>query len=107
MFCLLDNEKKLNLKLFAATDVVNVMDSGLAGSYNVNAITGVAGTPDPVNNNLAPDVKEFYGKATEKTKEVYADASVKAKEAFAAAKEGVVEAADKTKSKIQDLAGKK
>ncbi len=60
MFCLLDNEKKLNLQFFAATDVVNVMDSGLAGSYNVNAITGVAGAPDPVHNNLAPEVKEFY-----------------------------------------------
>ena len=59
MFCLLDNKERLNLQFFAATDVVNVMDSGVQGSYNVNAITGEAG-PVSKDNNLTPEVKEFY-----------------------------------------------
>ena len=62
MFCLIDNKEKLNLQFFAATDVINVTDSGLPGSYNVNGLTGEPG-PVSADNNLKPTVKQFYDTA--------------------------------------------
>ncbi len=53
--------KKLNLQFFAATDVINVTDSGVPGSYNVNGITGQAGPVSP-DNNLAPEMKIYYNR---------------------------------------------
>ncbi len=52
-------DMKLDLQFFAATDVINVLDSGTPGIYNVNAITGAAGTPNPPDG-LKDEGKEFY-----------------------------------------------
>ena len=51
---------KFDLQFFAATDLINVLNSGTPGSYAVNGITGEARTPNPVDNDLNPEIKDFY-----------------------------------------------
>ena len=50
---------KFDLQYFAATDLINVLNSGTAGSYAVNGETGAARTPN-ADNNLSPEIKDFY-----------------------------------------------
>ena len=51
---------RFDLQFFAATDLINVLHSGTQGSYAVNGITGEARTPNPVDNDLDPEIKDFY-----------------------------------------------
>jgi len=51
---------KFGLQFFAATDLINVLHSGTPDSYAVNGITGEARNPNLIDNDLSPEIKDFY-----------------------------------------------
>ena len=51
---------RFDLQFFAATDLINVLHSGTPDSYAVNGITGEARNPNLIDNDLSPEIKDFY-----------------------------------------------